>query len=95
MSRVPTTEMTVKAIPSLPEAKEASRFMPKPRPTTEYCNRYLDIFLLNFGKGCPQSSAKAKPLNRATGGVTHEVKGRQAGMYHSSRERVSTARTSL
>ena len=59
------------SIPSLPEASEACKFIPKPRPTTEYCNKYLDIFLLNLGCACPHNKANDRPRNKATGGVTH------------------------
>ena len=49
MISVPITEITVNSIPSLPEASAECKFIPKPNPTTEYCNKYLDVFLLNFG----------------------------------------------
>ena len=71
MSNVPTTEIIVNSIPSLHEAREACRFIPNPNPTTEYCNRYFEVFLLNFGCACPHSNAKANPKNNANGGVTH------------------------
>ena len=67
---VPTTEITVNSIPSLPEARDAWRFIPKPSPTTEYCKRYLDTFLLNFGCACPLDKANINHRNKATGGVT-------------------------
>jgi len=70
ISNVPITEIIVNSIPSLPEASEACKFMPNPNPTTEYCNRYLDVFLLNLGCACPHSKANARPRNKATGGVT-------------------------
>ena len=73
MTNVPITDRMVNSIPSLPEANEACRFMPKPKPTTEYCSRYLDIFLLNLGCACPHVKAKARPKNKATGGVTQET----------------------
>ena len=50
--------------------KVGQKFMPNPNPTTEYCNRYLDVFLLNLGCACPHSKANARPRNKATGGVT-------------------------
>ena len=49
MIMVPTTDTIVNSIPSLPDASEACRFMPNPKPTTEYCKSFLDIFLLNLG----------------------------------------------
>ena len=69
--RAPITETIVNSIPSLPEARAECKFIPNPNPTTEYCNRYLDVFLLNFGWACPQVNAKANPRKRANGGVTH------------------------
>ena len=71
ITKVPITEITVNSIPSLPEARAECRFIPNPSPTTEYCNKYLDVFLLNFGCACPQVNAKISPRNKATGGVTH------------------------
>jgi hypothetical protein len=46
MSKVPTTDIIVKSIPSLPEAIEAWRFMPKPKPMTEYWRSFFETFLL-------------------------------------------------
>ena len=64
------TETIVNSIPSRPVCNDSWRFMPKPNPTTENCNRYLDVFFAKRGKGCPASSAKASPANRATAGDT-------------------------
>ena len=69
IARVPTTEMIVNAIPLLPDASDSYRFIPKPRPTTEYCRSIFDIFLLNAGKPWPKISAYASPINNITGGV--------------------------
>ena len=74
MSMVPITDIMVNSIPSLPDASEACRFMPKPKPTTEYCNRYFDTFLLNLGCAWPHTMANSKPKNSATGGVTQPDK---------------------
>ena len=51
--------------------RDSCRFIPNPNPTTEYCSKYFDTFLLNAGKACEQVRANAKPRNNATGGVTH------------------------
>jgi|GEM_PF-4899538 len=48
-NKVPATETMVKSMPSFPEASACCKFIPKPRPITDPCNRYLDIFLLNLG----------------------------------------------
>lgn len=56
--RVPITETIVNSIPSLPEARAECKFIPNPNPTTEYCNRYLDVFLLNFGWYIHKSTQK-------------------------------------
>ena len=49
ISKVPMTDIIVKSIPSLPDASEAWRFMPKPKPMTEYWRSFLDMFLLKVG----------------------------------------------
>ena len=68
----PTTETTVNSIPSAPDWSDFCRFMPKPRPTTEACSRYLESFLLNFGNGIPKMKAKIRPMKRATAGVMND-----------------------
>ena len=64
-----TTENIVKSIPSLPDLTASVMCMPKPRPTTEPCSRYLEIFSLTLGKGFSKKNAKSNPVNKAIGGV--------------------------
>ena len=66
MTITPITETMVKSIPSLPDSTAEYRFIPKPRPTTEACNRYFDTFLVNIGKGEPRVTARTIPASRAT-----------------------------
>ena len=73
-----TTENRVKSIPSEPALTESSKFMPKPKPTTEICSKYFEAFLLNFGNGEPSVSAKTNPKNKAIGAVIKGVKHRNA-----------------
>ena len=70
-TNVPKTDTMVKNIPLLPEAIDSWMFIPKPRPTTEYCSNVFDIFLLNAANGFPQNRANIKPVNSANGGVSH------------------------
>ena len=43
------TDTIVNNIPSFPLAIASDRFIPKPSPTTAYCNRFLETRLLNSG----------------------------------------------
>ena len=69
-----TTENKVNSIPSDPAFTESSIFMPKPSPTTETCSKYLEVILLNTGKGVPRVNAKTNPKNKAIGGDINGVK---------------------
>src|SRR5437016_13041950 len=54
--------------PLRPACKTACRFMPKPRPTTDACNRNLENRADSLGKGWVKTSPNASPIARATGG---------------------------
>lgn len=46
------------------------RFMPKPRPTTDACNRNFETFCVGLRSGLPMDSANANPRANASGGET-------------------------
>src|SRR5579864_2778543 len=54
--------------PLRPARKTACRFMPKPSPTTDACNRNLENRADSRGKGWVKTSPNASPIARATGG---------------------------
>ena len=64
----PTTDIMVNIMPSLPDSTAEYRFMPKPRPTTDACKRYLEVFLEKTGYGDFKVRAKAIPSNNANAG---------------------------
>ena len=64
----PKTDAIVKSIPSLPDFNDSLTFMLNPRPTTEACNRYLEVFLLNLGYGFLKIRAYTNPINNAIAG---------------------------
>ena len=51
-NNVPNIDATVNEKPCFPAARAVFKFIPKPSPTIENCNRKLVIFWLYCGKGC-------------------------------------------
>ena len=72
-SRVIPIVPTVKKNPSLPAFIASSKFMVKPRHTTETCKRRVVAFLLICMKGCPVTRAMTRPSNNATGGLRNNT----------------------
>lgn len=64
----------VKKKPSFPAEKELETFIPKPKPTTEICNRTFVALWLRLKNGCPEKLATINPNSKAIGGVTNGVK---------------------
>src|SRR5437868_8132132 len=54
--------------PCRPACITSCKFIPKPSPTTDACNRNFDNFLDELLKGWENSSPNARPMPRATGG---------------------------
>ena len=55
--RVPNTEIIVNIIPSRPDANDSPKFIPKPSPTTEYCNSTFEPNL--FARRCVEPKIRA------------------------------------
>lgn len=62
----------VKKKPSFPADNALLTFIPKPKPTTEICNKMLVALWLRLKNGCPERFATTNPNNKAIGG---EAKG--------------------
>ena len=58
----------VKTNPSFPAATTAVKFIPKPSPITEPCNRYLVAVLDLAGNGLPVKIPIDKPISNAMDG---------------------------
>jgi hypothetical protein len=61
--------MTVKSSPIFPAATSDVRFIPKPRPTTDACNKKRD-FSVRRWHGFPGPRPKNRPSANAIGGET-------------------------
>lgn len=71
INNTPITETMVKIIPSLPVANDSCKFMPKPNPTTDTCNKYFEAFFEKLPYGTPMVNAMNIPKNNAIAGETN------------------------
>ena len=71
MTITPKTDATVNIMPSLPDFSDSVTLIPNPSPTTDTCNRYFEVFLLNVGYGQAKIMAYIRPKNSATAGVIY------------------------
>lgn len=61
-------ENIVNTNPSFPAENALAAFIPKPKPTTENCNKKVMVLLLNSTNGFPNTFTMITPSNKATGG---------------------------
>lgn len=67
-------EKTVRAKPSFPAENAFEAFIPKPKPTTENCNKNVTALWLNSKNGFPKTFTIITPSNKAAGGEIIENK---------------------
>ena len=67
-------ENIVSKKPSFPAEIAAVAFIPKPKPITENCNKYVIAMWLNATNGFPKTFTITTPNNKAIGGEIIENK---------------------
>lgn len=73
-NKVVNMDMAENMIPSLPALMAVMQFIPKPKPTTDTCNKICVALWLYCLYGCPVVWASIKPIKRAMGGVNQGVR---------------------